>query len=227
MGSVQVIGTSHIAQESVKAVREKILTEKPDLVTIELDAARFYDLMSPHKKQRRVRLRDISKIGLFGWLFAVIGAFVQKRLGKQTGAKPGSDMKSAVLAARKAGSQIVLIDRSIAETVNRLSKNVPLREKWGLVWFLFFGWIFEKNEMKKLSNFDLKKVPSSRVIHQLVEDFKHRFPNMHKVLVTERDDYMVTRIKLLEKRFPDANILVVIGAGHEEGMKKLLKDNKK
>ena len=84
-----------------------------------------------------------------------------------------------------------------------------------------------RKELKKMNDFDLKKVPSSVVVHKLINNFKHRFPHIHKVLVVDRDNYMVTRIKLLQRKFPKDDILVVVGAGHAEGIKKLLEDKKK
>lgn len=226
MSRIEVIGTSHVAEESIEAVRRKIFLEKPNIVTVELDPIRFRDLMSKKKIKRRVRLRDIRRLGFFGWLFAFIGTIVQRKLGKKAGAEPGSDMKAAVLAARGVKSHIVLIDRSIGETVSRLSKTVPLSEKLKLFWFLLFGWIFERKELEKLNKMDLRKVPRAAVVHELISDFKHKFPNMYRVLVTERDTYMAKRIKFLARKFPEAHILVVVGAGHVEGLRKTL-DHKK
>lgn len=223
----EVIGTSHVAEESIEAVRRKIFLEKPDIVTVELDPIRFRDLMSKRKAKRRVRIRDIGRLGLFGWLFAFIGTVVQQRLGRRAGAEPGSDMKAAVLAAREVKSHVVLIDRNIGETVTRLSRKVPAREKLRLVWFLLFGWIFERKELERLNKMDLKKVPKAAVVHELISEFKHKFPNMYKVLVTERDKYMAQRVRFLERRFPGANILVVVGAGHVDGMKRILQHKKR
>lgn len=226
-GKVEIIGTSHIAKESIEKLTAKIDKEKPGLVTVELDKLRYAELMKSHRRPRRVRITDIRRMGFFGWMFAVIGAFAQRRLGQKAGAQPGSDMKAAILAAKKAGSQVALIDRDIAETVYRLSKEVPLREKLYLGWFIFFGWIFARKDMERLNKLDLKKVPSDRVIHELIYDFRHKFPNMYRVLVTERDHHMAARVKMLHQMFPDQNILVVVGAGHVEGITKLLKARKK
>ena len=225
-GKISIIGTSHIAKESVSRIREEIHSQRPDFVAIELDPTRFQELMSHKRKLRKAKLSDIRRIGVFGWLFAIIGAFIQRRLGKQAGEKPGSDMKSAVVAAREVGSQIVLVDRDISITVQRMSKNVPLREKLYLVWFLLFGWIFERKEFKNIQKFDLKKVPSSDVIHKLVIHLKHKFPHLYKVLVTERNKYMARRILFLHNQYPDANILAVVGAGHLEGMKNIFERSK-
>jgi len=226
MGKIEIIGTSHIAQQSVNELRRKIRFEKPDIVAVELDIARLQDLMSGGK-HRKPKLKDIPKIGLFGWIFAVLGSLVQKRLGKKVGAEPGSDMKAAVVSAREIGSQVVLIDRPIGETIRGMSKKVPMSEKLKLLWFLLFGWIFDPKGVEKLNKFNLKKVPSQKVIHDIIYEFRHKFPSIYKVLVTERDEYMSRRIKFIMKKFPEDTILVVVGAGHIDGMKRLLGDSNK
>ncbi len=226
MDKIEIIGTSHIAQQSINALRRKIRFEKPDIVAVELDAVRLQDLLYSSKR-RKIRIRDIRHIGLFGWLFAFIGAFIQKRLGKKAGAVPGSDMKAAVISAREIGSQVALIDRNISLTIRKMSKEVPLKEKFYLVWFIFFGWLFDPKETERLSKIDLKKVPGPAVVQALILDFRHKFPNIYRVLVTERDLYMVRKIRFLRKRFPEARILVVVGAGHVKGLKKLLEHSNK
>ena len=49
---------------------------------------------------------------------------------------------------------------------------------------------------------------------------KKELPGIYKVLVAERDVYMSKRIKALAREFD--KIVVVIGAGHYDGIKKLL-----
>ncbi len=227
MGRIDVIGTSHISEQSVRNLRQKIHLDRPDIVAVELDIVRLQELLRPQHKKRRVSIKDISNLGFFGWLFTIIGSFVQRRLGKRVGAKPGSDMKAAVLAAKEVGAQVVLIDRNIGVTVRRLSKNVPLREKLYLAWFLLFGWILDRKELSKLRKLDLKKVPSATLVREMITDFRHKFPHIYKVLVAERDKYMASRIKLVKNRFPKANIFVVVGAGHVKGLKKVLEHNNK
>ena len=221
-----MIGTSHVAKQSINALKRKILHEKPGVVCVELDPVRLHDLLTG-KARHKPKLRDIRGLGLFGWLFSTIGARVQKRLGKRAGATPGSDMKAAVLAGRAAGSHVVLIDRNIGVTVRRMSHAVPLREKLRLGWFLLFGWLTHPHEFDKFEKIDLKRVPGPQVVHQLVHELRHKFPNIYKVLVAERNQYMARKVRLVQRKWPQEKILVVVGAGHVEGMKRLLEHNNK
>ena len=86
-----ILGTSHIAKQSIKEVEELIEKEKPDIIALELDRKRLYALT--HKVERKIRLKDIFRIGVKGFLFSLLGAYVEKKLGKLVGITPGSEMK--------------------------------------------------------------------------------------------------------------------------------------
>jgi pheromone shutdown protein TraB len=45
IGQIKIIGTSHVAQDSVNRVSEYIESHRPDIVAVELDARRAHALM--------------------------------------------------------------------------------------------------------------------------------------------------------------------------------------
>ena len=47
-----LIGSSHIAQESVKEVEEVLLKHKPKIIALELDQVRFHKLMNKNSKKK-------------------------------------------------------------------------------------------------------------------------------------------------------------------------------
>ena len=51
--NIIIIGTSHIAPESVKFVKEKIREEKPEIVAIELDKDRMMSLLQQQKEKNK------------------------------------------------------------------------------------------------------------------------------------------------------------------------------
>jgi len=63
--NLTIIGTSHIARESIEEVRNTIFKEKPDIIALELDRKRLYALM--HKKKEKLSIYNILKMlpGLF------------------------------------------------------------------------------------------------------------------------------------------------------------------
>jgi|ETNmetMinimDraft_11_1059920.scaffolds.fasta_scaffold35721_2 pheromone shutdown-related protein TraB len=214
-----IVGTSHIAKQSMREVEEAVSNNKPDIIAIELDRRRFIALMHKKKgKKDRIRLRDIRRIGVKGYLFSLIGGYIQKKLGKIVGVVPGSDMKKAIKLAKKNNLQIALIDQDIEVTLKKFSKSFTWREKWHIVADIFKGIFFRKNVVQ----FDLSKVPDEQVIKRMMKEVKVRYPNLYRVLVTERNKIMAVNLFKIMKEHPDKKILAVVGAGHAEDMMKII-----
>jgi len=215
--NITLIGTSHIAKESLDKVEKTILKEQPDLVCLELDNKRLGALLNK-KLTRKPNLKDILRIGIKGWLFSIIGSYVQEKLGKKTGLMPGGEMLHAFKLAKKNKIKVALIDRDIEETLKRFGKALSWKEKGRFVMDLIKGFVFRK----KLLTFDLTKVPPEKLISQLLNEVKDRYPNVYRVLVHERNIYMAKQLSIIAKEKPDLKILAVIGAGHEKEMIKLI-----
>ena len=220
MRNIEIIGTSHIAKESVSETKEKILKEKPDIVCIELDKSRFISLFQ--KNQRKLGIKDL-RVGGFGVIFLLVGRWLQKKLGDQVGIIPGADMKSAILAARKVKAKIYLIDIPIQKTLSKLSTDVSGWEKVKLILHLIFSPLSVKSR-KFAKQIDLTKVPSDKIIYQAISEMRKTFPQLFKVLLDDRNAHMIKQLKSISKKYPESKIIAVIGAGHEKDIKKSLKN---
>lgn len=220
--NLTIIGTSHIARQSVHEVKEE-LAKGPDIVAIELDKARLEGLMSRGKT--RLSILDISKVGVVGFLFAVLGAWAQRKLGSFVGVAPGTEMLTAVKLAKRNNAQIALIDQNIAITLKRLSDSITWREKLRFVLEIFKAIFFSRRELKRLGieQLDLTKVPPKELVKKLTAEMKKGYPNVYRVLVKERNDFMSARLAALIDANPDKKIVAVVGAGHEEEMLDLIK----
>lgn len=216
-----LLGTSHIARQSVEEVEKSIKKEKPDIVALEIDRARLAGLME--KEKPRIRLSDIGKVGLKGFLFSIIGAWAEKKLGESVGVKPGAEIKKAYEIAKGIGTRVEFIDQDIRITLRKISESLTWKEKWNFVADAFKAIVLRKREVV----FDLTKVPSERVIKRLTSKVRKRYPTIYKVLVVERNSYMADRIAKLCMSFPDKKILAIIGAGHEKEILNLVKENLK
>ncbi len=212
-----IIGTSHIASQSLKEVKKIIEKQEPEIVALELDRKRLAALLS--KRRAKLRWRDIKRIGIKGYLFSLIGAYVEKKLGSKVGVSPGSEMLSAFKLARKVKAKVALIDQDIEITLRRFSDALTWKEKWNFIVDLFKALILRKSEI----TFDLSKVPSSKVISKLMKKVKKRYPNIYRVLVVERNKVMARNLADLHFKFPDSKIVAVVGAGHETAILKLFK----
>ena len=221
--NLNIIGTSHIARQSIENVKKAIIEEKPYIVALELDKNRLYGLM--HNQKRKISIADIPKIGFKGFLFSWIGSIIQKKLGEYVGVAPGSEMKTAIRLAKKQKARIALIDQNIETTLKRFSKALTWKEKWNLLVDIFKGVVLRKNELKDLNieKFDITKVPSQEVIKKLINKMRERYPNICRVLIDERNKIMARNLSYLMREHPEKNILAVVGAGHEEEIIGLIK----
>lgn len=221
---VVIVGTSHIAAESVKNVAAVVEQFAPCIVGVELDKARFYGLITDEKRTTQISWSNIRRFGIKGFLFALIASAVTEKLAKIVHAKPGADMLSAINRAKKHDLVIALLDQPIQITLRRFSDELTWTEKWHFCVDIMRGIFFPKREMKRygLEKFDLKKVPPETLIKKLLAEVKGRYPNIYKVLITERNAYMVRKIRKFQEKYPNQTIVAVVGAGHEDGIVELL-----
>ena len=154
-------------------------------------------------------------------MFALIGAWAEKKLGEYVGVAPGSEMKQAVRLAKKNKIQLALIDQDIEITLRRLSKSLTWKERWNFIVDVFKGVVLRKKEI----DFDLRTVPSKKIIKTLINKVKKRYPNIYNVLVKERNEVMAKNLVMLMKSREDEKILAIVGAGHEDEIINLIKKN--
>lgn len=216
-----VIGTSHIAKQSIDEVINIINSYKPEIVALELDKKRLPALMQ--EKKGRLRIRDIRKVGFKGFIFSLIGEWAERKLGEKVNIRPGSEMKAAFKVARENKIEIALIDQDIEVTLKKFSKAFGWREKFNFAADIFKGVVLRKKEI----DFDLTKVPDKKTIYSLIKKVKKRYPNLYNVLIKDRNKVMARNLYSLINKHPEKRIVAVVGAGHEEELIKIIKQLEK
>ena len=219
MEHIRIIGTSHIASQSVREIREQVELFNPDIIAVELDKTRLASLLSTDKTT--IRIKDIFKVGFKGYAFAMLGAWAEKKLGDHVGMKPGADMLEGVNLAKKNKLMIAFIDQDISITLKKLSKGISWKERWNFVADIFKGVVLRKKEVE----FDLSTVPDEKTISTMIKTVKKRYPNIYRILVSERNTFMAARLNLLQQNFPGRRILALVGAGHLKGIQPLVTKN--
>lgn len=219
MKKIILVPTSHVAKQSLEKVKEVIEKEKPDCVAVELDMNRY----SAMKEQEKTSsLEALKTLGFMTFLLYWVLKKLQSWLGKKLGILPGSEMIQAVDVARKAGIKVALIDRDMRITLLRV-KSISWKEKMKLLLFLFKGLTIDYFLLKIRKDgkaIDLNKVPPKELIEQAMEMMKKEFPQLYRVLVKERDEFMASRLKDMSSKFE--KIVAVTGAGHTNGLQELL-----
>jgi pheromone shutdown protein TraB len=203
--------------QSIKQIRKAFEEQDPDVVAIELDKTRLYGLL--HDAKPSLSVKNIAQIGFKGYLFALVGAYIQKKLGNVVGVKPGSEMLYAFKLAQQNHKRVALIDQNINITLRKLSKSLTWRERWNFLADLFKGII-----LRQKIKIDLTEIPKHDLIEELLGKLEDRYPSLYRVLVAERNQIMAKRLHQLMQTY---SVLGVVGAGHQQAIIDLVKKHDK
>ncbi len=212
-----LVGTAHILQESVTEVEEVIKEHQPRIVAVELDQKR-YEALTQKQQWEEASIFKIIKEGKAYLLMAQIFlASIQRRLGKEYGVEPGSDMLAAIKAAESNGIEVSLVDRDITITMKKAWVTMGLREKLRLFWEFNKALIgfYDEEEI------DIEGMMKEDIITTMVEELKEIAPSVTEVLIFERDAYIAKKLHELSK---EDRTVGVVGAGHINGIKENLKN---
>ena len=214
---LKIIGTAHVSQDSVDEVKEAILEDLPEVVAIELDRGRYNRLMQERagiEVDDTISISNIikeNKVGVF--LATTILSYFQNKIGSDLDVAPGSEMLSAIESAEEIGCKIVLIDRDINVTLQRVLNKMTLKEKLSFLWGCISGLINKEDE-----EIDIETLKQEDTIEELMKEFKEISPGSYDALVNERDAYLAKSIM----NIPEDHVIAVVGAGHKKGICKYL-----
>jgi len=213
-GKIILVGTAHVSEKSILEVNKVIEREKPDIVAVELDKARFQAIKG-EEEVREVNVKELLSEGKFYYfLLHWLLAYVQKKIGADTGVKPGAEMMAAIDMAEKTGSKVALIDRDIQITLGRFWSKMSFFEKLKL-----FGSLIGASFGIGTEEIDMETVTNEDVVTQLVAELRKLAPSAASVLIDERDAFMAKNLLDLSNQ---GKVVAVVGAGHREGIQKYL-----
>ena len=207
---ILLIGTAHISQSSVDEVNTVINQVKPDTVCIELCSSR-YQAMLAKDQWKNMDIFKVIREGKSFLLFAnlIMTAF-QKRLGSRLGVKPGSEMFEAANVAEKLNSELVLADRDVKITLQRTWRGMRF---WGKMKVLgqLLASLFIREEISKE---EIEKLKESDALSEAMKMLAEQSPEMKRILIDERDQYMAEKIRQSMGKL----VVAVVGAGHVKGL---------
>ncbi|MCB1142644.1 MAG: TraB/GumN family protein [Leptospiraceae bacterium] len=208
---VTLLGTAHISQKSVDAVDMLIRTENPDTVCIELCDSRMKSVKNPeHWKQL-----DIFKVfkdrKMYLLLASMILSSFQKKLGKGD-IKPGDEMRKAMTLGEERNLKIVPVDREIQTTLRRAWGNVSFFSKSYLISALISSLLVKED----VSDEKIEEMKSDDMLNDLFSQLPHKFDQIKKVIIDERDQFLAQKIRDASK--DSKKLLAVVGAGHLKGI---------
>ena len=212
---ITLIGTAHVSQLSVEMVEEHIATGEYDCVAVELCNPRLENITNQSwwKNLDIYQVFKKKKAGLL--LINLALTAYQKRLAERIGVEAGREMIRAVELAREKGLRLEVIDRNISTTLHRLVTEVSFWQKLKIVGGLIAG-VFVGEE---ISEDQIEGLKWGDMLHAVVSEFGEELPEIKRVLIDERDEYIVGHLAQISKSLhPPKKILALVGAGHLMGM---------
>ncbi len=207
---ITLIGTAHLSRESADLVARVIEEERPETVCIELCESRYQSLTRKQKWQNTDLLKVIKEKKAFLLLSNLMLAYFQKKIGKRLGIRPGEEMLRAIAAAEAIGAHIHLADRDISTTLSRTWRVMGLWRKIKLLVQLMTS----AGQMDAIKEEDIEKIKNQDVLQSLLSGIGEAFPEIKRILIDERDQYLVHKIRTA----PGVKIVAVVGAGHVPGI---------
>ena len=218
-----LLGTAHVSQDSVDAVRSAIASGRFDAVAVELDEPRLLALSDTDSmaKLDLVQVIRTGKTAMFAANLAL--AAYQRRLAEQLGVEPGAELKLAVLEARARQMPVHLIDREVGLTFKRASARLGFWGRAKLGGGLLVGLLADD----EVGAEDIEKLKQGDMLEASFNEFASESPAVYETVIAERDRYMAARLREIRE---DTNndgsreVLAVVGAGHLQGLAKHLRE---
>jgi pheromone shutdown-related protein TraB len=209
-----ILGTAHVSRASADAVRQMATSGAFDAIAVELCQSR-YDALKAERKWTDLDLYRVIREGKAGLVMANLAlSAYQRRIAEQFGIEPGAEMKAASDAAAERGLPLQLVDRDLATTLRRSYASVPWYKRIYLMTGLALGMV-SSDEIDEES---IEKLKEGDILESTFTEFAEHSPELYQALIAERDRYMAARLREENVNAPHANVLVVIGAGHMEGL---------
>ena len=207
-----LVGTAHVSKRSVELVKEVIEAEQPDTVCVELDEQRYESLTNKNKWRDMDIFKVIKERKTTLLLMNLAISSFQKRLAKELGSKAGQEIMQGIESAEEIGAELVLADRNIQTTFQRIWRGIGFKGKTMLLSSVFAG-IFSK---ESITEEELEQMKQQDMLDSMLQEFTEHFPRLKKPLIDERDQYLAQKIKDAQGE----KIVAVVGAAHVPGIMK-------
>jgi pheromone shutdown-related protein TraB len=216
-----LLGTAHVSRASVEAVVSMAGSGEYDAIAVELCPAR-HQALTKQQQWKDMDLYRIIREKKAGLVMAnlALGAY-QRRIAEQFGIEPGAELKAAADAAEAHDLPLQLIDRDLATTLKRSYRAVP----WYKRMMLSAGLVMSTVSSDEIDEEQIEKLKEGDILESTFTEFAEQSPELYEALIGERDRFMAARLRQENTNNEGKKILVVIGAGHLDGLAKYLESD--
>ena len=216
-----LLGTAHVSRASAEAVKDMAGSGEYDAIAVELCQAR-YSALTAERKWTDLDLYKIIREGKAGLVMANLAlSAYQRRIAEQFGIEPGAEMRAATIAARERDLPLQLVDRDLATTLRRSYSSVPWYKRMYLMAGLALGMV----SSEEIDEDAIEKLKEGDILESTFTEFAETSPELYEALIAERDRYMAARLREENVDSIGRKVLVVIGAGHMEGLARHLESS--
>uniref|UniRef100_A0A914UXI3 TraB domain-containing protein n=1 Tax=Plectus sambesii TaxID=2011161 RepID=A0A914UXI3_9BILA len=230
-----LIGTAHFSPESQEDVIRTIEMTQPDLVMVELCPSRISILSMDEETllaeaqnlNREKILMTIKQSGLVQGVMHVLLLSMSAHITKQLGMAPGGEFRAAYRGSQQVkGCRLILGDRPIQVTLQRALNSLNLWQKMRLFWHIIVS------HKSSISQEDVERCKQSDLLEELLREMAGEFPDLTRIFVDERDQYMANGLRTLlrnttvakraamgsDTKWQPVTVVAVVGIGHVPGM---------
>jgi pheromone shutdown protein TraB len=231
-----LVGTAHFSKSSQDDVLRTIRMTQPDVVMIELCASRLsilsmddQTLLREAKNLDRERVISlIRESGLAQGILHVLLLSTSAYITRQLGMAPGGEFRAAYEGSLKVPCcRLTLGDRPIQVTFQRALGALGIFQKIRLFYHLILS------NGATITPEDVERCKQKDLLEEILREMAGEFPQLSKIFVSERDEYMVHVLQTLLERtteekimaardcgaeYQPVNIVAVVGIGHAPGI---------
>lgn len=231
---VYIVPTSHASEKSSERVRETVEAVKPDAIAVELDKQRLEKLKKTRGKIEDKSAREVwsntKGAGIKARVMLVVFSVAQSKIASKLGMDLiGKDMLTGYDLSQEKEIPLALVDRDIDETFQRFSEEVSNFQMIKILFYftlVYFKLKFTSDEELSQSvkiESESEDGEESIDINEMMESLEKTLPEAKKVIIDERDRFISSGT--IEVANNLGNTVLVIGAAHEPGVRKILSDS--
>lgn len=235
-GTVRLVGTVHVSKTTRDRVVSTVQEEEPDVVAIELDQERLYDMFE--RGADVVEGEDVGDEDEGGTIQDLIREQQQGQFDGEDMLQPGeADMLPAVREGVDLGKEVALIDMSMEQLQENVKSNafdedgnldVEIVNKvkqgsFGEVVDSVKEFVRSQREMQGRVDEEgmegvIREMEESSVdeVAEQMDSLREVAPEIVEALIDERDQYMAGRIHWLRQNGYDT--VATMGRGHLQGV---------
>lgn len=214
-----LLGTAHVSRASADMVRALLEEGHYDAVAVELCRSRYNVMMDPASLSRMDLFSVIRERRVYMVIASLALSAYQQRLADQLGIEPGAEQRIAVRLTQEQGLPLLLIDREIGITLRRLTRNLS----WWRRYTLFIGLLLAMLSRDEITEEEIERLKDGDVLETTFAELAEDRHDLFVPLIEERDRYMAARLRGEIAEKGHRRVLVVVGAGHLEGLARFLR----